>query len=49
MTYSKMANKYQNISINTSSKLDLVILCYDKIIEFLCQAKIRYEEKEFEK
>ena len=49
MTYSRMVNNYQNTSISTSSKLDLVILCYDKIIEFLAQTKIYFEEKEFEK
>ena len=49
MTYSRMVNNYQNTSISTSSKLDLVILCYDKVIEFLAQTKIYFEEKEFEK
>jgi flagellar protein FliS len=44
-----MANNYQNTSISTSSKLDLVILCYDKIIEFLAQTKIHNEDMDFVK
>ena len=49
MTYSRMVNNYQNTSISTSSKLDLVILCYDKIIEFLAQTKIYVEDRDFKK
>ena len=49
MGYGKVLNQYRKTSIETSGRLDLVILCYEKAVLFLTQAKEHFKEKEFEK
>lgn len=48
MTYGKMRSHYDRTNVETASKLELIILCYDKAIQLLTQAKNHYEEKAFE-
>jgi flagellar secretion chaperone FliS len=49
MGYGKVLNQYRKTTIETAGKLDLVIMCYEKSILFLTQAKEHFKEKEFEK
>ena len=48
MTYAKTKSRYIHTEISTSNKLELVILCYDKSIQFLKQAKDYLLKKEYE-
>jgi len=48
MIYGRMTNQYKRTNIETASKLDLVILCYEKAIQFLIQTKEHYKNNEFE-
>jgi flagellar secretion chaperone FliS len=49
MVYGKSMNQYRRSSIETAGKLDLVIMCYEKAILCLSQAKELLKEKEVEK
>jgi flagellar protein FliS len=49
MTYGRMLNQYQKTKVKTAGKMDMVILCYEKTIQFLVQARNAYEDGEFEK
>ncbi|MBN1625119.1 MAG: flagellar export chaperone FliS [Deltaproteobacteria bacterium] len=44
-----MSNNYKKTSIETAGKLDLVIMCYEKAIQLLMQAKNHFEMNEIEK
>jgi len=44
-----MLNQYQKTNVKTAGKMDLVILCYEKAIQFLVQARNAYEDGQFEK
>lgn len=46
--YGRMLARYQKTNVETAGKIDLVIMCYEKTIQFLHQAKICYQEKQFE-
>ena len=48
MGYNQSFNRYQRTSMITAGKLDLVIMCYDKVIQSLHQVKVNYEAKDFE-
>lgn len=49
MNYGRTLGQYQKTSIETSNKLDLVIMCYDKAIECFTRAREYYSQKEYEK
>ena len=48
MNYGKMLGQYQRTRVETAGKIDLVVLCYEKVIESLIKAKSFYEEKQYE-
>jgi flagellar protein FliS len=48
MNYGAQLNRYQSTNVQTSGGLELVILCYEKIIHSLHQAKRSVEEKDYE-
>jgi flagellar protein FliS len=45
----KKSNSYERTSIETAGKLDLVIMCYDKAIQLLKQAKGHFKTGDLEK
>jgi flagellar secretion chaperone FliS len=47
MDYGKAFKQYRRSSIETASKLELVIMCYEKSILFLQQSKEYIREKDF--
>ena len=49
MNYGRMLRRYQKTNVQTAGKLELVIMCYEKTIEFLARAKAHYEEGQYEK
>jgi flagellar secretion chaperone FliS len=49
MGYGKVLNQYKRSSIETASKLELVIMCYENAILCLNQVKEHIKEKEIEK
>ena len=49
MVYGKSIKNYDRTLIQTAGKLDLVILCYEKAIQLLNQAKDHYLDHETEK
>ena len=49
MTYRKSIGLYKKTGVETARKIDLVIMCYEKTILLLTQAKVHFEENEFEK
>jgi len=48
MTYGRMLNNYQKTRIGSAGKIDLVIICYEKAIQCLHQAKVHFQENQFE-
>lgn len=48
MTYGRLMAQYRKMEVETAGKMDLVIMCYDKAIQSLGQAKALYEEKAYE-
>jgi flagellar secretion chaperone FliS len=48
MTYQKMLGQYKKLNVETAGKLELVIMCYEKAIELLRQARKYYEEGQME-
>ena len=48
MGYGRTLSQYRKTEITTAGKMDLVIMCYDKSIQFIRQAKGRYQEGAFE-
>ena len=49
MTYGNMYKQYRRANIETAGKLDLIIMCYEKAIQLLTQAKGHYLNNEIEK
>ncbi len=49
MDYRKELGQYKRVNVETAGKLDLVLMCYEKCIELLRQAKEFMEQKEYEK
>jgi flagellar protein FliS len=49
MTNGSMFKQYRRANIETAGKLDLIIICYEKAILCLNQAKNHFKEKEYEK
>ena len=49
MIYTKNLNQYRRSSIETAGKLDLIIMCYERAILLLTQARDHVKEKEYEK
>ena len=49
MAYGKISQHYNRTSIETAGKLDLIVMCYEKSIQLLKQAKDHYEKNEIEK
>ncbi|MFP3927526.1 MAG: flagellar export chaperone FliS [Desulfobacteraceae bacterium] len=49
MNYGRGLGRYQQTSIETAGKLDLVIMCYEKAVESFARAKEYYAAKEYEK
>jgi flagellar protein FliS len=47
MTYGKRLGQYERTKVETAGKLDLVVMCYEKVIHFVNQAKLFYEEKQY--
>ena len=48
MIYSKMSNQYARLDVETTGKLGLVIICYEKAISNLKQARTYFEKDEIE-
>jgi flagellar protein FliS len=48
MTYKRMLGQYNRLNVETAGRLDLVLICYEKAIESLRQARKSYEENQFE-
>ena len=49
MVYGKSIKNYDLTQIRTAGKLDLVVMCYEKAIQLLNQAKGHFLEQEIEK
>lgn len=49
MSYGKAFKQYKRSSIETAGKLDLIIMCYDKTILCLRQAKEHFKDNDIEK
>lgn len=47
--YGKMLAQYQRTKVETAGKLELVIMCYEKILQALHEAKAFIAAKEYEK
>jgi flagellar protein FliS len=48
MTYKRMVGQYNRLNVETAGRLDLVLMCYEKAIESLWQARKSYEESQYE-
>jgi len=49
MVYGKLLSQYKRSNIETAGKLDLVIMCYEKVILLLTQIKEHVREKDIDK
>lgn len=49
MGYGRTLGQYRKTEISTAGKIDLVVMCYDKSIQFIQQAKAEYKDGAFEK
>ena len=49
MDYQKMLGQYKRLNVETAGKLDLVLMCYEKAIELLRQARNCCEEGQYER
>ena len=49
MTYGKSLGLYKKTGVETAGKIDLVIMCYEKTIQFIIQSRAHFEEKDAEK
>lgn len=49
MAYGKVLNQYKRSNIETAGRLDLIIMCYERAIQLLGQAKDHIREKELAK
>ncbi len=48
MSYKKLSKSYNKTCIETAGKLDLVIMCYEKVIQCLKQARDHFINQEIE-
>mgnify|MGYP000060320043 CR=1 FL=1 len=48
MSYGRVLGKYDRIRVETASRMDLVVLCYEKTIQFLDKARTYYQEEKFD-
>ena len=48
MTNGRMLKHYQKTRIESAGNIDLVIICYEKAIQCLHQAKVHFQENQFE-
>jgi flagellar protein FliS len=48
MSYQKMLGQYRRLNVETAGRLDLVLMCYEKAIELLRQARNCQEECQYE-
>ncbi|MFZ7112559.1 MAG: flagellar export chaperone FliS [Desulfatiglandales bacterium] len=48
MSYGRALGKYDRIRVETAGKMDLVVLCYEKTIQFLDKARTYYQEEKFD-
>ena len=48
MTYNNLTKQYRRTNIETASKLDLIIMCYEKTIQLLKQSKEHFQKNEIE-
>ena len=48
MTHGMMLNHYQKTRVESAGKIELVILCYEKAIQCLHQARAHYEGNQLE-
>ena len=46
MNYGKSLGSYKKTGVETAGKIDLVIMCYEKTIQFLIQSKTHFEKNE---
>ena len=46
MNYGKSLGIYKKTGIETAGKIDLIIMCYEKTIQFLIQSKTHFEKNE---
>ena len=49
MTYGRTISRYQKTNVATSGKMDLIILCYETVIQNLHASKRFIEDGEYEK
>ena len=49
MNYGRMLGQYERTNVESASKAELVVLCYEKAIQFLGQAQRCYADREYEK
>ena len=49
MTYGRTISRYQKTNVATSGKMDLIILCYETVIQHLHASKRYIEDGEYEK
>ncbi len=49
MGYGRTLGQYRKTEISTAGKMDLVVMCYDKSIQFIKQAKAECTQGAFEK
>ncbi len=48
MTYGRMISQYHRTNVETASQADLIIMCYERFIQLMHQARTHYEEGDFE-
>ncbi|MFH1489774.1 MAG: flagellar export chaperone FliS [Pseudomonadota bacterium] len=48
MSHGRMLKHYQKTRITSAGKIDLVIICYEKAIQCLHQAKVHWQENQIE-
>jgi flagellar protein FliS len=49
MAYERAVQSYRKTSVETADQLKLIIMCYEEAIQAIKQAKICYEQRDFEK
>ncbi|MEW6667462.1 MAG: flagellar export chaperone FliS [Thermodesulfobacteriota bacterium] len=48
MTYTKMIGQYRKTNVETAGKLDLILMCYEKSMEFIGRARLHYQHAQYE-
>ena len=46
MTYRKSLDLYKKTGVETAGQIDLIIMCYEKTIQFLIQSRAHFEKNE---